>query len=65
VSWWAPPDRTDPPAYLKVTSLNTSVCGTLRSADNGRIRLAVVGNHDPITIPLNQITNLTVVAICE
>ncbi len=64
VSWWAPPDRTDPPAYLKVTSVNSSVCGTLRSADNGQIRLTEAGNHDPITIPLTQITDLTLIATC-
>ena len=29
-SWWAPPAPADPPAYLKVTSHNTSVCGMLR-----------------------------------
>ena len=64
VSWWAPPAPTDPPAYLKVTYRNTSACGTLRSADNGQIRLTVTGNHDPIIIPLTQITNLTIVATC-
>jgi hypothetical protein len=64
-SWWAPPAPTDPPAYLKVTYSNTSACGVLRSADGGLIRLTVTGNHDPIAIPLTQITNLAVVARCE
>jgi len=64
VSWWAPPAPTHPPAYLKVVYQNTSACGALRSADNGQIRLTVAGNHDPIVIPLTQITNLTVVAAC-
>jgi hypothetical protein len=44
---------------------NTSACGALRSADGGQIRLTVTGNHDPITVPLAQITNLTVVPTCE
>jgi hypothetical protein len=65
VSWWAPPAPADPPAYLKVTYSNTSACGALRSADGGQIRLAVTGSHDPIAIPLTQITNLTVVPTCE
>lgn len=65
VSWWAPPALTDPPAYLKVTSHTTPACGTLRSADDGQIRLIVTGNHDPISIPLTQITNLAVVATCK
>jgi hypothetical protein len=65
VSWWAPPASTDPPAYLKVTYSSTSACGALRSADNGQIRLTVTGNHDPIAVPLTQITNLAVVATCE
>lgn len=42
-----------------------SACGALRSADGGQLRLAVTGNHDPITVPLAQITNLTVVPTCE
>jgi hypothetical protein len=65
VSWWAPPAPTDPPAYLKVTYSNTSACGALRSADGGQIRLTVTGNHDPITVPLAQITNLTIVPACD
>jgi len=65
VSWWAPPAPTDPPAYLKVTYRNTSACGTLRSADNGQIRLTVTGNQEPTTVPLTQITNLRVVGTCE
>jgi hypothetical protein len=65
VSWWAPTAPTDPPAYLKVTYDNTSACGALSSADGGQIRLVVAGNHNPMAIPLTQITNLTVVAICE
>ncbi|MGH3886177.1 MAG: hypothetical protein ACRDSZ_06335 [Pseudonocardiaceae bacterium] len=65
VSWWAPPAPTDPPAYLMVTYSNTSACGVLRSADGGQIRLTVTGNHDSITIPLTQITNLTIVSTCD
>jgi hypothetical protein len=64
VSWWAPPASTSPPAYLKATFNNTDACGVLRSADNGQLRLAVIGRHDPIVIPLAQITNLAVVPGC-
>lgn len=65
VSWWAPPAATDPPAYMKVTYSNNSVCGALRSADGGQIRLIVRGNHELIAIPLTQITNLSVVPTCD
>ncbi|MGH3936189.1 MAG: hypothetical protein ACRDS1_14630 [Pseudonocardiaceae bacterium] len=65
VSWWAPPAPTDPTAYLKVTYSNTNACGALRSADGGQIRLTVAGVHDPIAIPLTQITNLTIVPTCD
>ncbi len=64
VSWWAPSTPTDPPTYLRVTSPNTSACGTLRSADGGQVRLSIAGNHDPISIPLTQVTTLAVVATC-
>ncbi|MGH3782136.1 MAG: hypothetical protein ACRDRO_16340 [Pseudonocardiaceae bacterium] len=50
---------------MRVTYQHTSACGTLRSADNGQIRLTVIGNHDPIAIPLNQVTNLAVLATCR
>ncbi len=55
----------DPPAYVKIAYSNTSACGALRSADGGQIRLTVTGNHDPIAIPLTQITNLTIVSTCD
>lgn len=65
VSWWAPPAPTDRPAYLKITSSNTSACGALRSADKGQIRLTVTDNNDSIIIPLTEISHLTVVTTCE
>jgi hypothetical protein len=65
LSWWAPAAATDSSAYVRVTYHVTSACGALRSADDGQIRLIVTGNHDPITIPLSQITNLTVVSSCK
>jgi len=64
VSWWATSAAPDPTAYLKVTYQDTSACGELRSADGGQVRLTVTGSHDPVTIPLAQITHLTVVAGC-
>jgi len=65
VSWWAPPAPANPSSYLNVISPTATICGTLRSADNGQIRLNVTGYHDPITIPFAQITNFTVVSTCD
>lgn len=64
VGWWAPPTSTDRPGYLRITSGDTSTCGTLASADNKQIRLAAKDNH-LITVPLAQITRLTVVDGCR
>ncbi len=64
VTWWAPPAPASPPAFLKATFDNTEACGVLRSADNGQVRLAVTGRHDPLVIPLTHITNLAIVSGC-
>jgi len=64
LTWWAPAAPTQPPAYLKVTRLGGTVCGTLQSADGGALRLAVAGSHDPVVIPLATVTNLAVTPTC-
>lgn len=64
LTWWAPAAPTDPPAYLKVTRPDGTVCGTLTSADGGTVRVTVAGAHDPVAIPLASITNLAITAAC-
>ncbi|MGH3928245.1 MAG: hypothetical protein ACRDS9_24355 [Pseudonocardiaceae bacterium] len=58
----APPILPCQPTRPAAESASGSV---LRSADGGQIRLTVTGNHDPIAIPLTQITNLTIVSACD
>ena len=64
LTWWAPTAPTRPPAYLKVTRPSGAICGTLNSADDGTLRLTVVGVHKPVAIPLTTITNLAVTDTC-
>jgi hypothetical protein len=64
LTWWAPAAPPDPPAYLKVTHGGSSACGALASADDGSIRLTVTGAHDPLLIPLDSVTSMTVTAAC-
>lgn len=65
VTWWVPPAPANPTTYLKVTSHNTSVCGALRSAGNGQIQLTMAGDHEPIALPVTQLTDLQFVVSCE
>ena len=53
-----------PPAYLKVTRPGGTVCGTLKSADGGTLRLTVAGAHQPVAIPLTTVTNLAITPTC-
>jgi hypothetical protein len=64
LTWWAPPAPTDPPAYLKVTRPDSTICGTLTSADSGTLHVRVTGVHDPVPTPLTTITNLTITSAC-
>ncbi|MFC8514455.1 hypothetical protein [Streptomyces sp. NPDC057257] len=65
VTWWAPAEEAkEKPVYLKVAHLGGPSCGTLRSADGGKIRLRSPGRHEPVVIPLNQVTAMTVVRAC-
>jgi hypothetical protein len=64
LTWWAPAAPASPPAYLKVTSPGSTVCGTLQSADGGAVRLSVAGAHVPAVIPLTTVTNMAIVASC-
>jgi hypothetical protein len=64
LTWWAPAAPASPPAYLEVTSHGGTVCGTLRSADGGVLRLSVPGAHQPAAILLTMVTNIAVVAGC-
>jgi hypothetical protein len=64
LTWWAPAAPASPPAYLKVTRLGGTACGTLVSADGGILRLTVTGAHQPVTIPLASVTNLAITPTC-
>ncbi len=64
-TWWAPLAHESPPAYLQVTTSTGSVCGELRSADAGVVRLSIHGRHDLATIQLDAVGNLEVVARCR
>jgi hypothetical protein len=64
LTWWAPAAPAKPAAYLEVTRPGGTVCGILRSADGGTLRLTVVGAYEPVTIPLATITNLAVTPTC-
>ncbi len=64
LTWWAPAAPASPPAYLKVTRPGSTVCGTLDSADGGIVRLTIAGVHQPVAIPLADITNLAVTSTC-
>ena len=64
LTWWAPAAPATPPAYLKVTRADGTVCGTLDSADGGTLRLTVTGTHEPVAIPLTTVTNLAIIANC-
>lgn len=63
-TWWAP-RAARPPAYVRVVDLQGAVvCGAVRSADGGMLRLTVAGAHEPAVVPLSAVRNLAVVARC-
>jgi hypothetical protein len=64
LTWWAPVTPPGPPAYLQVTGVGGTLCGTPRSGDGGVLRLLIPGAHDPVAVPLASITNLALVATC-
>ena len=64
LTWWAPAAPTEPPAYLKIARPGGTVCGILKSADGGTLRLTVAGAHEPVAIPLTTVTNLAVTSTC-
>jgi len=65
LTWWAPAAASIPPAYLRVEQGPTTTCGVLQSADEGMLRLAVVGANSPAVIPLARVSNLSVVTACD
>lgn len=64
-TWWAPEQASGPAAYLKVKTSTETFCGTLTSADGGRIMLTVEGHADPTVIPLTSVVNLSVEDTCS
>jgi hypothetical protein len=63
-TWWAPTATPSPPAHVTVNYRGGVTCGTLQSADGGRLRLTVAGAHEPAVIPFSQVTNLAVTTTC-
>ncbi|MGW3815310.1 hypothetical protein [Streptomyces sp. NPDC005046] len=64
LTWWAPGAPAAPPAYVKVTRPSGTVCGILKSADGGTLRLSVEGSYEATAIPLTAVTNLSVTSSC-
>lgn len=64
VTWWAPAQAAAPPAYLSVVHGRATSCGTLLGTSHGMLRLSPHGSQHPVTIPLTQITSITVTASC-
>jgi hypothetical protein len=66
VWWWAPTKPPSPPAYVQVDlpAPAAPICGVLKSADNGHLRIQVSGEENPRVIPLARIANLRVKASC-
>ena len=64
LTWWAPAAPAKPPAYMNVTRPGGTVCGILKSADGGTLRLTVAGAHEPVAIPLTTVMNLAVTPTC-
>jgi hypothetical protein len=60
LTWWAPAQ----PAYLRVARGSVITCGTPRGTSHGLLRLSPHGSQPPVTIPLAQITGITVTASC-
>lgn len=64
LTWWAPAAPASPPSYLEVTLRSGTVCGTLKSADGGTLRLSINGAYEPAVIPLTAVRNLAVTPAC-
>ena len=64
VTWWAPAQPAAPPAYLKVARGSVITCGTPRGTSHGMLRLSPPGGQPVVSIPLAQITGMTVTASC-
>jgi hypothetical protein len=66
VWWWAPIKPASNPAYVEVdqTSTGKSVCGTLKSGDNGHMRVQVAGQEYPTVILYTDVANVRVKASC-
>ncbi|CAM5352488.1 hypothetical protein ACFV27_46035 [Streptomyces antimycoticus] len=64
-TWWAPPPSGGKTAYVRVNHQGKSSCGTLRSADGGRIRLRMPGRHELLTVPFGTVTNFKIVTSCR
>jgi hypothetical protein len=68
-TWWAPAAPSEKksekkPAYLQVSHPGGPSCGTLSSADGGRLRLKSPGRHEPVVVPLTNVTGIKVVKAC-
>ncbi|MDQ1006174.1 hypothetical protein QFZ82_000659 [Streptomyces sp. V4I23] len=61
LTWWAP---TAQRGSVKVTHGQETTCGTLLSADGGRLRIAVKGQARPTVVALTAVRNMSVTLTC-
>ncbi|MGI5193923.1 hypothetical protein ACQEVY_09815 [Streptomyces sp. CA-288835] len=65
-TWWAPaaPSK-EKPTYLEISHPGGPSCGTLSYGDGGKLRLKSPGRHEPVVVPLVEVTNIKVVKACR
>lgn len=64
--WWAGTKDPSPPAFIEVERPAPAkpICGTLKSGDNGHLRIQVSGKEKPDTVPLSDVQNVRLKASC-
>lgn len=62
LTWWAPGAK--PASMVQVTHGATTTCGTLLSAEQGRLRISVTGHTGPVEIPLAEVGAMSVTTAC-
>jgi hypothetical protein len=64
IATWLAPGPPTPSAYIEVTYGHSVTCGTPQPAPAGQLRISVPGQSEPAVIGLEQITALTLTAVC-
>jgi hypothetical protein len=62
--WWAGAKAPSPPAYVEVDTAKSSICGTLKSGDNGHLRVQVGGEERPRVISFAKVKNIKLKSSC-